>query len=339
MVRVFVASPGDVLPERDALGKLIREINQTITAVAPEKGIRLELVRWETHASPAGGRPQGVINDQIGEYDIFVGIMWRRFGTPTTEAGSGTEEEFDRAYNGFQQRGVPHIMFYFCQAPAPPPKSATEVEQLSRVVAFRDRLSDLALVWEYADHSDFVDTVRPHLLQGLTRFLTPSHSRRELTPSDDGAHLAKLRNQLADLANKYARIRKDLPPGDPRTRRLELVATEIRTVAFEGAPLLNAFVGSTKPEERLVAAIFLQVSPQRGHLNWLGERLSEPQPFLGYHSAVALLAAARSLDCSHSQEIESAIALGLRQLGHKPGTDRYRTLLTAQKELRTRCGM
>jgi hypothetical protein len=339
IVRVFVASPGDVLFERDALSKLINEINQTITAVAPEKDIRLELVRWETHAVPAAGRAQGVINDQIGHYDIFVGIMWRRFGTPSTEAESGTEEEFDRAYNEFQQRGMPHIMFYFCQEPASPPKSKQEVEQLMRVVAFRDRVSQLALVWEYGEHSDFAATVRPHILHGLKRVLTSTGRTAELTLSDDGAHLTNLGRQLTEFAQKYARVREALPPGDQRTRQLELIATEIRTAAFEGAPLITSFVSGTRPEERLVAVILLQVTPQPEHLDWLGKRLSERQPFLGYHAAVALLVAARTLDCSHSRKLDSAIALGLKHLGSKPGTDRHRTLLAAREELRTRCGM
>jgi hypothetical protein len=43
------------------------------------------------------GRPEQLILDQIGQYDLFVGIMWRRFGTPTGVAGSGTEQEFDHA--------------------------------------------------------------------------------------------------------------------------------------------------------------------------------------------------------------------------------------------------
>ena len=299
--------------------------------------IRLELVRWETHASPAAGRPQGVINNQIGEYDIFVGIMWRRFGTPTGEAGSGTEEEFNRAYHSFSERGVPHIMFYFCQAPAPPPKSEREVNQLMRLVAFRDRLSSLALVWEYADHQDFAATVRPHLLSGLTRVLAQRDHARELT-SADHRNLSGLRDQLIQLANKYSRERQELPAGDQRTRRLELIATEIRTAAFEGAPLLPGFMKGADPGERLVAVIFLQVTPLPAHLMWLGERLSERQPFLGYHSAVALLAAARSLDCSHSREVRSAVALGMQRLGSKHGTDRYRTLLAAQQVLTTRCG-
>ncbi len=334
---MFVASPSDVLAERDALSKLIQEINLTITAVAPEKDISLELVRWETHASPSIGRPQAVINSQIGEYDIFVGIMWRRFGTPTAVSGSGTEEEFERAYNEFQLRGSPQIMFYFCQAPAAPPRTQQEMEQLTRVVTFRDRLADLALVWEYAEHSDFLDTVRPHLLRGLMRVLTPSERPKQLTRPDDGARLLNLRRQLTDLAQKYARIRKELPAGDARTRQLELLATEMRTNAFEGAPLLKTFVEGATPGERLIAAIFLQVVPSHEYLGWLGDRLSEEQPFLGYHSAVALLAAARSLDCSHRDEVESALAVGLKRLGHKPGTDRHKTLLAARREIRTRC--
>ena len=44
-----------------------------------------------------GGEPEVLINDQIGKYDIFLGVMWRRFGTPTGVAESGTEEEFRRA--------------------------------------------------------------------------------------------------------------------------------------------------------------------------------------------------------------------------------------------------
>lgn len=339
IIKVFVASPGDVSFERDELGKLINAINQSITAVAPEKGIRLELVRWETHAVPAAGRAQGVINDDVGSYDIFVGIMWRRFGTPTTEADSGTEEEFDRAYESFQRRRVPHIMFYFCQAPAPPPKSKQELEQLSRVVEFRDRLSKLALVWEYREHSEFIETVRPHILQGLTRVLTSAHNIEASTVHQDAARLTILRRELTELAEEYTRIRQAMSPGDQRTRQLELIATKIRTTAFEAAPLITDFVSETRPERRLVAAVLLQVTPQREHLDWLGQRLSEKQPFLGYHAAVALLAAARSLDCSHSGEIGSAIALGLKLLGSKIGTDRYRTLSAAQEELKARCGI
>jgi hypothetical protein len=80
------------------LSKSLIELNLTISALAPEKAILLELVRWETHVPPLiADEPEKVVLDHFGAYDIFVRIMWKRMGTPTTEAQSGTEEEFHRA--------------------------------------------------------------------------------------------------------------------------------------------------------------------------------------------------------------------------------------------------
>ena len=56
VLRVFVASPGDVAVERQSLAKVISELNMTLSVLAPETGIVLELVRWETHAAPGLGR-------------------------------------------------------------------------------------------------------------------------------------------------------------------------------------------------------------------------------------------------------------------------------------------
>ncbi len=50
--KVFVASPGDVSLERNIIPKVIAEINLIISAIAPEKGILLDLIRWETHFIP-----------------------------------------------------------------------------------------------------------------------------------------------------------------------------------------------------------------------------------------------------------------------------------------------
>src|SRR5438552_9057076 len=112
-VRLFVSSPSDVQRERESLPAVIDEINTTI---GQRLGFIIELVRWETHCHPAMGRPQSVINNQIGKYDIFIGIMWKRFGTPTGEADSGTEEEFNLAYDEWRRAKELHIAFYFSQA-------------------------------------------------------------------------------------------------------------------------------------------------------------------------------------------------------------------------------
>ena len=128
-IRVFVASPGDVSIERDELSKVIGELN---TTVAVYKDCILELVRWETHCSPRMGRPQSIINDQVGSYDIFIGIMWKRFGSPTGKSDSGTEEEFRIAYGLWEENNEIPILFYFSQKPYKL-ASAEDVQQCGKV--------------------------------------------------------------------------------------------------------------------------------------------------------------------------------------------------------------
>ena len=75
-VRIFVASPFDTASERQQLNGVVEELNVLVPALAPEKQIVLQLVKWETSVAPGMGRDaQDVVNQQIGEYDIFVGII------------------------------------------------------------------------------------------------------------------------------------------------------------------------------------------------------------------------------------------------------------------------
>jgi hypothetical protein len=180
-VRIFVASPGDVQSEREQLAQAVRELNSVLGV---ERGISFELVRWETHCHPAAGRAQGVINRQIGTYDVFVGILWTRFGTPTGDALSGTAEEFELAYNSWRETGTPRILLYFCQAPHPAPKSQAELDQLSRILAFRQTIEaeQPVLYWEYSDRQHFGEVIRPHLAQVIHEMLprTTSSATSEL---------------------------------------------------------------------------------------------------------------------------------------------------------------
>jgi len=164
-LRVFVASPGDVLEERKRLREVIEELNR---GIAEDKGLVLQFVGWETDAWPGIGRDaQEVINREIGPYDIFVGIMWKRFGTPTPRAGSGAEEEFDRAYSWWSEYGRPRIMLYFNTAPFSP-LSTDEAELVAKVLAFKERTRDKgALYWEYNGPEEFERFVRQHLTKEI----------------------------------------------------------------------------------------------------------------------------------------------------------------------------
>jgi len=139
ILQVFVASPRDVVDERKILEDVISEFNLTWSDT---NKIRLELLKWETHAHPGFGEDaQDAINRQIGnEYDIFIGIMWGLFGSPTNRAESGTEEEYEKAYARLAESpGSVQIMFYFKDAGISPSK--LDPEQLAKVQAFKRRIS------------------------------------------------------------------------------------------------------------------------------------------------------------------------------------------------------
>ena len=166
--RAFVASPTDVSEERAILEEVVREFNITWSE---NFRVRIELLKWETHTYPgAGDYTQGVINRQIGDnYDLFIGIMWHRFGTSTQEFGSGTEEEFRRAWTRFQNEPASmDIMFYFKDAPVSP--SQLDLAQLESVRRFKARLgSEGVYYWTFNEPAQFAEFVRVHLARFVQR--------------------------------------------------------------------------------------------------------------------------------------------------------------------------
>jgi hypothetical protein len=343
IIRIFVASPGDVQSERDQLGQVVQELNSTLSALVPERGLMLELVRWETHARPGlGADPQDVVNRQLSipEYDIFIGIIWRRLGTPTKRAGSGTEEEFRIAHDSWKRNRKPReILFYFCQAPVSLPETAEEAEQLLEMTRFRNELSQEGLVWEYADRPGFADLVRPHLVQVISGILRPGQNLsaaatrvEQLTPA---AEVEETRRKITELAREYEKLRHDLPSSDTRTRKMEVVASRMRTLAVSAYPHISEFANSDSPGLRLAAVSTLEAVPGTDHLIWLAERLSAEKPFIGYHAALALLTAARTLEVEDLPKVRESITQARRALSDQD-SDRTTVLRHAQDEVARR---
>lgn len=176
IISVFVASPSNVEDERVRLEEVILELNTTWSR---KLGIRLELIRWETHVSPGFGRyPQAVINEQIPQdFDIFIGLMWYKFGTPTERAGSGTAEEFQRAKERFDaDPDTLQLMMYFKDAPVPIPLSQLDYTQLEKVSKFRSSLGEAGgLYWPFQTIDEFEKFVRIH----LSRYIQTWQSQKE----------------------------------------------------------------------------------------------------------------------------------------------------------------
>ncbi|MEG4301749.1 hypothetical protein [Microcoleus sp. D3_18a_C4] len=198
LLKIFLASPGDVVRERNYVIEVIDEINRTI---APSKGVRLEVVRSEENVFP-GYNPEGgqaVLNAQIAnmeKYALFVGIMWNRVGTPTPRADSGTIEEFERAVEALESKGQPQIWFYFRLSPASL-NTKGEWEQRGNVLDFKNRIQPRALICDYKNSSNFRDQFRNHITLWLNERQAP------LT-------LERLWQQLVDRATQTDQMKPEI---------------------------------------------------------------------------------------------------------------------------------
>jgi hypothetical protein len=168
-IKIFIASPGDTQDERNSASEIIQELNM----INPLDNIEFELVKWETHTySGIGEDAQEVINKQIDDdYDIFVGLMWKRFGSPTKRASSGTEEEFLRAVEIYKKRLRPiKILFYFSQTAIPPRE--IDADQLQKINQFRNQLKDAGVYfWDYSNIKEFEGLLRVQISKSARELL------------------------------------------------------------------------------------------------------------------------------------------------------------------------
>lgn len=161
--KCFIASPDDTSKERNACDEVFNEINKTI---GDKFKFRIESVRWEKDARPQlGSSPQSVINKQLlNDFQLFIGIMFTKFGTPTDNYESGTEDEFYSAYDRFEKKKDIEIMFYFNDEVISP--SDINHDQAQKVKEFRGLISDKGgLYSQYKGVDDFKTKLRIHLMK------------------------------------------------------------------------------------------------------------------------------------------------------------------------------
>jgi hypothetical protein len=170
MYRLFLASPSDVQEEHALVANIISDWNNQI---GHGKGAIIELVSWGTHAYPSViSRPQEIINRQVlDSADIVVGIFWSRFGLPTGEAESGTEEEIRRSMSSGKS-----VMVYFADKPIPPSKF--DPDQYTKINKFKDEFKNQGLYWIYSDLEVFSNDFRRHLAATLEELLREDHQDR-----------------------------------------------------------------------------------------------------------------------------------------------------------------
>ncbi|MGZ6349176.1 MAG: tetratricopeptide repeat protein [Ktedonobacterales bacterium] len=183
VVKIFVSTPSDVPEEKESLSRIISDIEREW---GDELKVTLQVLDWRSVA-PGMGRAEDVILEQlpVNEWDIYVGILRNRFGTPTGKHDvvsgkdllSGTEEEFLLAYRAWLEMGRPHIMFYRCTRP-PQSNDDIDPEQLISVRQFfanfdSTKGSNPGLIVTYSSVDEFRHHVRHDIVSTLRRYFRP----------------------------------------------------------------------------------------------------------------------------------------------------------------------
>jgi hypothetical protein len=186
-VKVFLASPGDLAEERKVAKVIVDDFNGQL---ADALGYQVELVGWED-TLPGVGRPQAIINRDLDGCDLFVGMLWRRWGTPpgTEPYTSGFEEEFERSMTRHATEGQPEINLLLKDLDAS--SLADPGDHLKKVLAFKDQVfaEKKLLAQTFSDVRDFEGKFR-RCVQGYVIAL--SNKDREAEAEKDRAPLAEM---------------------------------------------------------------------------------------------------------------------------------------------------
>ena len=159
---VFVSGPSDVESEKAALRRVVVELSERLMRT---HGVALRVVGWPDDVRPGVNVDlQAEVNRQFGaEFDIYLGVLGTRFGTPTRKAGSGTEEEFEQGLKRLRADSCSlRVLFYFKTGTVDP--FNLEIDQFKKVKDFRAGLHSRGVLYrDFRTTTDFVQMVKDHL--------------------------------------------------------------------------------------------------------------------------------------------------------------------------------
>ncbi|MCU9838866.1 DUF4062 domain-containing protein [Ruegeria sp. WL0004] len=200
-ITVFLSSPGGLSEERDLVETVCKQLTHDL---GNHLGFVLEVLRWETHTRPAAGlSAQDTINKQMGiDYDIYLGILGVRFGTETKKWGSGTEEEFELAYESWRKNSRPEIMFYFSESA--PNLSHIDPSDLQKRQIFKKKLEERGVLhFSFPSRASFEHALRKHLTDTV-KVILDSHSDSLPQQEYEGSSFNPLQNWTILLENDPA---------------------------------------------------------------------------------------------------------------------------------------
>ena len=144
---LLISCPGDITEEIDIINNAVRQFNDLYS---DHLGISVRTKHWSKNSYPqSGGKAQALLNEQfVKDCDLAVALFWTRFGSPTDEYGSGTEEEIEIMLDAGKQ-----VFLYFSEIPQAP--FLMDNDGYKKIQAFKDKYKDRGIYRSYNSIADF----------------------------------------------------------------------------------------------------------------------------------------------------------------------------------------
>lgn len=290
LLKVFLASPGDLGEERKIAKAVVDEFNALL---AENFGYHVELVGWEDTVS-VFGRPQATINKDLDRCELFIGLMWKHWGTPPDTSGlytSGFEEEFRRSVDRRIRDGRPEISLLFKEVD--PELIRDPGAELKKVLAFKKQL--IAEKQVYFEHFADARAFETKIRRCITKYVV------------------SLKTREADQSSDQNQER----PGDGQSQqRISGTSSPLVTpLSTEGAKFLREFVSKTERDLKKDPISSAEVARFR----LLGSLITTPEndkDALGVHDANVLFAEASGFNFGNA-EFAGLIGSGLAHYRHE----------------------
>lgn len=148
--KLLISCPSDV---NYCVDKIKEEIHKFNKRYGERNGIYINSYYWREDIYPVMGiNPQDLINQQIVDSsDMNIAVFWNRFGEPTKNYASGTEEEIERMLSNDKQ-----VFIYFLNKPVPVEEIS---DQTLKVKDFKQRHKQDGVYIEVTDEESLLNRI------------------------------------------------------------------------------------------------------------------------------------------------------------------------------------
>ena len=269
-IRVFISCPGDVNPEK----QIVRSVCDSISRIYGEsRNIKVKPLDWENDIIPeiTGEGAQSVIDTQLEDYDydIYIGILWTRFGDQMNNCRTPTEWEFECAFNRMRATGRPKIQFYF-KTEEIFPRNSYEANQISEIIKFKEeRLQSTGYYKNFKQKEDFQRQVFEFILNYVENY--------KAIIGDSLSIPAKIFEKISNYFNRKVISKKDQGSKEFYFLGETLAYDTVDLVRKQNRIVLlgNAGTGKTVELKRIAAHFSIEDTPLYPQLIFLNKYVDQ----------------------------------------------------------------